>query len=67
MAARAELQSGGGSESVLLNAGAGAPVALPAGFPLADAAFGRVGPDLVLTAAGQPPVVIRDFFAGTSG
>ena len=38
-------------------------VQLPGGFPIADADFGRVGPNLVLTALDGEQVVVVDFFS----
>ena len=43
------------------SAGADA-VQLPGGFPIAEADFGRSGPDLVLTAPDGDQVVVRGFF-----
>ena len=50
--------------AVLLEAVAGEPVTLPAGFSLADATFSHTGDDLVLKAPDGTQVTIRDFFAG---
>jgi len=50
--------------ATLVGAGAGTTVSLPQGFPLAEAAFSRAGADLVVSAPGRAPVVVRDFFTG---
>jgi len=54
----------GAANAVLMSAAAGAPVVLPAGVSLAEAAFSRSGADLVVATPGHAPVVIRDFFKG---
>ncbi len=67
MTASIEKSSGQSTPNpVLLNATAGAPVTLPEGISLADAAFSRAGSDLVVNAPGHPPVVIRDYYKGDS-
>ncbi|MFQ5763872.1 MAG: FecR domain-containing protein, partial [Rhodospirillales bacterium] len=59
-----DLGAGAPAAPVLVEAtpGGGA-VALPDGFAVSDAAFGRQGADLVLTAPGGGRVVVRDYFA----
>jgi len=54
--------AGGPAPHTVDGAGAEA-VQLPSGFPIAEADFGRSGPDLVLTSPDGEQVVVRGFFA----
>jgi len=54
--------AGGPAPHTVDGAGADA-VQLPSGFPIAEADFGRSGPDLVLTSPDGEQVVVRGFFA----
>ncbi|HEX9702546.1 MAG TPA: Ig-like domain-containing protein, partial [Rhodospirillales bacterium] len=66
MASNLNTVGGTAQDVVVVAAQPGMQVTLPGDFPLADAAFGRAGVDLVLTVPGRAPVVVRDFFAGDS-